>query len=448
MKLFHVKSASLSFVSYSRLVFVGEAPAAAAAPTEAEKAAEAKAAVQGKARFELNKARMDLFKEPAREATDDPNALLKTATEKVGKMENMPFTKDTATAFFTNILTKTREALKGETDSKKKEKMEYLYYDSASRDFCDKFMAQYYFIFADGVPGDIELSATVENGKITEIKAKDPANQTKIDNAKKFVDDKAKEAAGNPEVAAEMARFQTEHPEAFGFLQTMVFNGPTGEADMKKAFEGGGPMGIILGIIGFGGGKKTYGSFMKNKNFAKFADSALDALAKLSPSMDFRRPVELEKDSDLKEFYDNLPSDGFKTVGKKFEVKKEITLPAVTTFDSIVFPKGKDEKIDIKGSKNGGSPFGDLSLKREERQEKITVPAGTKLEPGTVFANITIGDKTAIDRANSGTGPTAPAAAAKEAAPAVASKPAEPPKVAASGTPAAAPAVAPAEEKK
>ncbi len=422
MKHIHARSAFPSLVSYSRLVFedVPKAAEAPAGPTAAEKAAEekskAEAASKEKVRSELEGVRSGIIVEPTFDPVkDNKTTLLEKAAEKM-KSVTFTFTRDTRQAFFQGIYNKAKEVLKDEAD---KDKMVYLYYDSVSTKFRDSFIEKYYFLLADGVEGDIALDFIVDGtGKVTSFKEKD---SEKVKKAKESVDNKTKEAAGSPEVAAEMDRFQRDHGEAFVFLQQVMGKS---DAEMKEAFAGKGLLGFFLGVIGYGKGQKTYSSIINNKDFAKFADSVKEAMAKLSPALDFQRPVELEKESDLNKFYDKLPANDYRTVEKRFEVKKEITIPAVTTFGSIVFPKkGTEEKIEIaQGSKDDSRPFEPLSLKRDERHEKITVAANTKLEAGTVFSGITIGDKAAIEAAlkTESAGPVAAATPAAKPADAAA----------------------------
>ncbi len=385
-----------------------EAPATRATPEQIE-AAKKNQALRAKSSLDALKG---TIKQPELLGTETKESLLNEAILKIPKF-TLSFTKDGQQAFLDGIREKAKSGLSGEKDEVKKEKMADIYTDSVFGKFIDTFVPTYYFLLADEAPGDIAFSINVnENGNV-DITPKDPANDNaRVTAAKKAADDRAQEGVKDLPQSGEMNRFQKDHPEAFDFLKGIVFGND--QAQLEAAFAGGGLLGFLLGVIGYGGGKSMYGAFMKNKNFEQYANKGMDYLAKLHPSLDFRKPIDLEKDSDLHEYYAQLPKNEFRTIDRKFVVKKDIVLPAVTTFRSIVFPKGKDEKIELSSaSKNGGSPFGVLSLKREEGQDNITVNVGTKIEAGTVFSDISIGDKTAIEAAQNGAPQTPEAATPK-----------------------------------
>lgn len=414
-------------------------PAEDAAATEAVKAAaekqaavDAAEAAKTDAEKQLKKSAGDQLaalaaeiKRPTLETKDNKETLLSKAKEKVGKYETS-FTKKSGKAFFDGILEKAKADLAAEKDGEKKAA---LYAYDVSDKFCTQFMEKYYFLFVDGVSDDVELKVVIEKG-VVDIKEVDPA---KIQVARDAAKSKIEAAAATANVPQEIKRFEKEHPEAFLFLKQVVFKN---DAEMNEAFKGGGLIGFFLGVLGYGGGKTIYGSIMKMDWFSKYHDSVLDSLAKLHPSLDFRDPIELEKNEDLSEYYNNLPKEELRFVGKKFVARNAITLPVMTTFRYIVFPKGADKVTFPGGMLKKGVKVS--SLTRDERHENITVPAGTILEAGTVFSDIEIGDKAKIEAAKNGE--AAPAAAA---APAVAptTTPASGPAPAAS--PAPVPAVAP-----
>ncbi|MCX6733844.1 MAG: hypothetical protein NTX63_03440 [Candidatus Peregrinibacteria bacterium] len=426
-------------------VVTPEQQATDAAKAEAEKRqTAAKEAQKNSAKSSLQ-ALKDSIKLPA-----PTGAETSEVAPKVPKF-SIPFTRDGQQTFLDSIVSKAKESLSAVTDEAKKEKLSKLYAGAVFDDFMAKFLPEYYFLLADGVDGNIPLDVDVdENGKVT-ITTKE---QPKVDAAKKIAEEKAKEVAANMDLPAEMGRFQKDHPEAFLFLSSVVFKD---EAEMKEAFAGKGLLGFFLGVLGYGGGKSVYGAFMNNKTFGQYVDSAKNYLAKLHSSLDFRTPVNLEKASDLDEYFKNIPEKTLKTVEGKFVVKADIELPAVTTFRSIVFPKGATTKMELqKASKDGGSPFSLVRLDREQAQDNITVDAKTILPAGTVFADITIGDKKAIEAALNGTPastpveakPTAAAGAPEPAAAAGASTPPSTEGAAAKPTGTAAPTPAPTGETK
>lgn len=418
-------------------VVTPEQQAADAAKAEAEKKqTAAREAQKNSARSSLQELK-DSIKLPA-----PAGAETSEVAPKVPKF-SLPFTRDGQQAFLDGIVGKAKESLSAEADEAKKERLSKLYAGAVFGDFIEKFLPNYYFLLADGVDGSIALDVDVDDaGKVT-ITTKE---QLKVDAAKKIAEDKAKEAVANMDQPAEIQRFQKDHPEAFLFLSKVVFKD---EAEMKEAFAGKGLLGFFLGVLGYGGGKAVYGAFMNNKTFGQYADSVKNYLAKLHPSLDFRSPVDLEKASDLDEYFKNIPEKTLKTVERKFVVKADIELPAVTTFRSIVFPKGATTKMELqKASKNGGSPFSLLRLDREQAQDNITVDAKTILPAGTVFSDITIGDKTAIEAALNGT--TAPTPVAAKPTVAADAPPTPPPVEGAPAKPAggAAPTPAPTGETK
>ncbi len=294
--------------------------------------------------------------------------------------------------------------MSAESDAVKKEKLANVFADAVVEDFIGKFINDYYALLADGVAGNIALDVTVKEGKVI-IAAK---NQGEVDGAKKIADEKAKEAAANLDLPGEVQRFQKEHPEAFLFLSQTFFKNPE---EMKAAFAGKGLMGFFLGMLGYGAGKKLYSSIMKSEWFSKYHSSILDSLAKLDEAFDFKDPIDLAKASDLDAYYKNIPQNELRTITRKFVVNAEITLPEVTTFGSIVFPKGSGSVSIAGASKEGASLT--TSFKRDEKYKNITVPKDTKIEAGTVFYGLTIGDKAKIEAALNG----APAAAAPAPAP-------------------------------
>lgn len=356
---------------------------------------------------------------PKLEEKDSKETLLSKAKDKV-KYE-ATFTKKNGKAFFDGILTKAKADLAAE---KAVDKMAALYADDVATEFCKKFTEKYYCLFVDGVSDDVELKVTIEKGVVM-ITEPDPAKiQAARDTAKSKID----AAAATANVPQEIKRFEKEHPEAFLFLKQVVFKN---DAEMNEAFKGGGLIGFFLGVLGYGGGKTIYGSIMKMDWFSKHHDSLLDSFAKLHPSLDFRKAIELEKNEDLNEYYNNPPKEELRMVREKFVARNAIKLQAMTTFRYIVFPKGAD-KVSFPGMLKKGAEV--RSLARDERHENITVPAGTILEAGTVFSDIEIGDKAKIEAAKKG---EAPAAVAPTPAPAPSPAPATTP------VPAVAPLPAP-----
>ena len=376
-------------------VVTPEQQAADAAKVEAEKRqTAAKEAQKNSARSSLQELKDSI------KLTPPVGAETSEVAPKVPKF-SIPFTRDGKQAFLDGIVGKAKESLSA-TDEAKKERLSKLYAGAVFDDFMAKFLPEYYFLLADGVDGNISLDVAVDDSGKVSITTKE---QPKVDGARNIAEGKAKEGAEKVDQSGEVQRFQKEHPDAFDFLKGIVFGNDASK--LKAAFEGGGFFGFLLGVLGYGGGKSVYGVFMKNKNLAQFRDSALDHVSAYSLSMDFRTPVDLEKQSDMDAYYKDLPSTEFRTVQKKFVVKDDVVLGATTTFAHIIFPKGANKVSFDKASKKDDE-LGPLSLKREEEQEKITIGAGMKLEAGTVFHNITIGDKKAIEAALNG----APAAAA------------------------------------
>lgn len=335
------------------------------------------------------------------------------------------FTRDGQQAFLDDIR---KKAVDAETDPAKKEKMGSIYADKVMEDFIGKFIPTYYPLLADEVAGNISLDVEIKGGKVT-ISSKTP---NEIKGAQKIADEKAQESAANLDLPGEMQRFQKDHPEAFFFLSQTFFKNPE---DMKAAFAGTGLLGFFLGMLGYGGGKKVYSSIMKSEWFSKYRDAILDSLAKLDESLDFRDVIELAKKSDLDEYYKDLPRDEFRVIKRGFSVKNEITLPEVTTFTSVVFPKGSGD-AGIAGASKDGVPL-KTPLKRDEKYKNITVPKDTKIEVGTVFYGLKIGNQANIEAAQKGVPAAAPVVAA---APAAAASPAPAPVAAPASAPAAPPA--------
>lgn len=406
-----------------------EGDKAAVAKLEADKQVSAKVeAVKAHAKSELDGLRKSITLPPLDVKKEKESDLLKTAAEKVGE-HTLSFTRDSAKAFFDGISTKASEAFKDETDAAKKEKLVGVYAYSVSKNFVEAFEKDYFFLFADSVAGDIAFDVKVDKAGGVKIVPKEPE---KVKAAKEAVEARAKQEVESANLPEEIGRFQKEHPEAFLFLKQVIFKD---DGEMKEAFAGKGFLGFCLGVLGYGGGKAIYGSIMKMDWFSKYHDSALDSLAKLHPSLDFRKPIELEKNEDLNEYYNNLPKEESRFVSEKFVARSEITLPAMTTFRYIVFPKGSD-KVSFPGMLKKGAEV--RSLARDERHENITVPAGTKLEAGTVFSDIEIRDKAKIEAAEKGE--VAPAVVPVASAVAVAATPAASPAPATAPVPFVAPA--------
>lgn len=415
------------------------APQAAEAPKNAEQeAALAKTKANAEAAKESQKssARDSLaalratIKAPEMAAGETKQSLLNEVVPKVPEFMTS-FTKYTQAAFVESIRAKALEGLSAESDAAKKEKLANVFADAVVEDFIGKFINDYYALLADGVAGNIALDVTVNAGKVI-IAAK---NQGEVDGAKKIAEDKAKEAAANLDQPAEIQRFQKEHPEAFLFLSQTFFKNPE---EMKAAFAGKGLIGFFLGMLGYGAGKTVYSSIMKSEWFSKYRNSILDSLAKLDESLDFHDPIELAKASDLDAYYKNIPQNELRTITRKFVVNAEITLPEVTTFGSVVFPKGAGN-VSLAGASKEGSPLA-TSFKRDEKYKNITVPKDTKIEAGTVFYGLTIGDKAKIEAALKGAPQATPvvdASAPKPAVDASASAP-TPPASAPTPSPAAA----------
>ncbi len=415
--------------------------AASPAPTP-EQAAVAKKTAEQEAALAKTKANTEAAKDSQKSSARDSLAALR-ATIKAPEMaagetkeslfnEIAPkipeftasFTRKDQQVFLGNISQKAKDA---ETDPAKKEKMGSVYAEKVIDDFIVQFLPEYYSLLADGVADNIILDVTIKDGKVTLIK---PKNKGEVDAATDIANNKAKEAAANLDLPGEAQRFQKEHPEAFLFLSQ------TFPEQMKAAFAGKGLMGFFLGMLGYGAGKTMYSSIMKSEWFSKYYNSTLDALAKLGEETDFKDPIELAKASDLDAYYKNVPQNELRTITRKFVVNAEITLPEVTTFRSIVFPKGAGN-VSLAGASKEGTPLA-TSFKRDEKYKNITVPKDIKIEAGTVFYGLTIGDKAKIEAASKG----APAAeTAPVASPVVASAP-----PAATPTP-AAPAVAPGAAK-
>lgn len=405
-------------------------PQATAAPKNAEQEAalaKTKANTEAAKESQKSSARDSLaalratIKAPEMATGETKESLFNEVVPKVPEFTTS-FTKDTQAAFVESIRAKALEGLSTEGDAAKKEKLASVFADAVVEDFISKFINDYYVLLADGVAGNIVLDVTVKAGKVTIT----PKNKGEIDGAKTIAEEKAKEAAANLDLPGEVQRFQKEHPEAFLFLSQAF------PEQMKVAFAGKGLIGFFLGMLGYGAGKTVYSSIMKSEWFSKYRNSILDSLAKLGEETDFHDPIELAKASDLDAYYKNVPENELRIITRKFVVNAEITLPEVTTFGSIIFPKGSGN-VSLAGASKKGTPLA-TSFKRDEKYKNITVPKNTKIEAGTVFYGLTIGDKAKIEAASKG---ALAAETAPVASPVVASAP-----PAATPTP-AAPAVAP-----
>lgn len=343
-----------------------------------------------------NKAKLAALKDEVNKGVvtaDAEKAELQTAVEKLSlDISPKVFDSKNPKTFYEAVKLEVASKVT-EANATKKEKIVVLAADIIYNSFVAALMDDKFFAVLADDAEKVELSATFDaKGKVTLV-YKTPADEAAYETSKKKVEERLVAAVENPDpTAKKQEQFAKEYPEIFGIIDGMI----PGDAAAKKAkmeaiFSGKGGLlwTVALGVMGYGPGVGMVKKWMKG-DFGKMIEGYKEGIASLSKGMfDIRTPVEIGKASDLDQFYSNVVEGQQKVVEKKFTVsdKGEIILPATTTFEAIIFPKGDKTDLSLADGKGAAKDY-----KTEQEYEKVTIRKGEKLPPGTKFRDITIGE--------------------------------------------------------